>query len=361
MISIRNLSKSYECNRVWSDVNLEIKDGETVVIIGESGGGKSTLLRSINRLVVPDSGEIWIDGVNILAPGTDINAVRRKMGMVYQHFNLFSHLSVLENIILAPMKVAGMSREDAVKEAKQLLARVGMSGRENAKPNELSGGQKQRVAIARTLAMHPDIILFDEPTSALDPTMVDEVESVIRTLAEDGITGVVVTHDLNFARRVASRVVFLADQGVCEEGTPEQVFDHPVNLQTQRFLYRSRVFERELTPDTLDLYALASEMRAFLRRYETEKRQERFLPVLCDELLYPVLMHPDYPAGSAFLRLLCSETSTRHTLFIRFRGIACDPLSEPYLDELNLTLLDKFTEFIFSSCKEDGWEVCIQM
>ncbi|MCR5465476.1 MAG: amino acid ABC transporter ATP-binding protein [Lachnospiraceae bacterium] len=361
MISIRSLSKSYEGNRVWSDVNLEIKDGETVVIIGESGGGKSTLLRCINRLVVPDSGEIWIDGVNILAPGTDINAVRRKMGMVYQHFNLFSHLSVLENIILAPMKVAGVSREDAVKEAKQLLARVGMSGRENAKPNELSGGQKQRVAIARTLAMHPDIILFDEPTSALDPTMVDEVESVIRTLAEDGITGVVVTHDLNFARRVASRVVFLADQGVCEEGTPEQVFDHPVNLQTQRFLYRSRVFERELTPDTLDLYALSSEMRAFLRRFETEKRQERFLPVLCDELLYPVLKHPDYPAGSAAIRLLCSETSTRHTLFIRFRGIACDPLSEPYLDELNLTLLDKFTEFIFSSCKEDGWEVCIQM
>ncbi len=361
MISIRNLSKSYEGNRVWSDVNLEIKDGETVVIIGESGGGKSTLLRCINRLVVPDSGEIWIDGVNILAPGTDINAVRWKMGMVYQHFNLFSHLSVLENIILAPMKVAGMSREDAVKEAKQLLARVGMSGRENAKPSELSGGQKQRVAIARTLAMHPDIILFDEPTSALDPTMVDEVESVIRTLAEDGITGVVVTHDLNFARRVASRVVFLADQSVCEEGTPEEIFDHPVNPKTQRFLYRSRVFERELTPDTLDLYALASEMRAFLRRFETEKRQERFLPVLCDELLYPVLMHPDYPAGSAAIRLLCSETSTRHTLFIRFRGIACDPLSEPYLDKLNLTLLDKFTEFIFSSCKEDGWEVCIQM
>ena len=157
------------------------------------------------------------------------------------------------------------------------------------------------------------------------------------------------------------RVVFLADQGVCEEGTPEEIFDHPANPKTQRFLYRSRVFERELTPDTLDLYALSSEMRAFLRRYETEKRQERFLPVLCDELLYPVLMHPDYPAGSAFLRLLCSETSSRHTLFIRFRGIACDPLSEPYLDELNLTLLDKFTEFIFSSCKEDGWEVCIQM
>ena len=361
MIRIRNLSKQFDGKLIWKDINLDIERGETVVIIGGSGGGKSTLLRCINRLAEPDSGEILIDGVNILAPGTDINAVRRKMGMVYQHFNLFSHLTVLENIILAPMKVAGMRREDAVKEARQLLARVGMSGRDDSMPSELSGGQKQRVAIARTLAMHPEIILFDEPTSALDPTMVEEVLSVILSLSEDGITSVIVTHDLNFARKVASRVVFLADQGICEEGTPEQVFDRPANIQTQRFLFRSRVYEKELTPDTLDLYALASELRAFLRRFEYEKKQEKFLPVLCDELLYPILKHPDLPAESAVLRLLGSETSTRHTLFIRFRGIACDPLSEPYLDELNLTLLDKFTEFIFSSCKEDGWEVCIQM
>ncbi|MBQ3979600.1 MAG: amino acid ABC transporter ATP-binding protein, partial [Lachnospiraceae bacterium] len=268
MISIRNLTKRFGENTVWENINLDIHKGETVVIIGGSGGGKSTLLRCINRLVEPDSGEIVIDGVNILSPGTDINAVRRKMGMVYQHFNLFSHLSVLENIILAPMKVAGRSREDAVAEVKQLLARVGMAGRENANPADLSGGQKQRVAIARTLAMHPEIILFDEPTSALDPTMVDEVESVIRSLSEDGITGVIVTHDLQFARRIASRVVFLADKGICEEGTPEQLFDHPTKLQTQRFLYRSRMYEQELSPEALDLYALASDLRAFLRRYE---------------------------------------------------------------------------------------------
>lgn len=361
MISIRNLTKSFDGTPVWENVNLTIEKGETVVIIGGSGGGKSTLLRCINRLVVPDSGEILIDGQNILAPGTDINAVRRKMGMVYQHFNLFSHLSVLENIILAPMKVAGMRREDAVAEAKQLLARVGMSGREDANPKDLSGGQKQRVAIARTLAMHPEIILFDEPTSALDPTMVDEVEAVIRSLAEDGITGILVTHDLRFARRIASRVVFLADRGICEEGTPEQIFDHPSKVQTQRFLYRSRMYERELTPDALDLYALASELRAFLHRYEFEKKQERLLPVLCDELLYPVLKHSEVPAESACLRLLCSETSSRHTLMIGFRGIASDPLSEPYLDELNLTLLNNFAEFVFSRNKEDGWEICIQM
>jgi ABC-type polar amino acid transport system ATPase subunit len=361
MISIRNLTKRFDKNTVWENVNLEIQKGETVVIIGGSGGGKSTLLRCINRLVEPDSGEVVIDGVNILSPGTDINAVRRKMGMVYQHFNLFSHLSVLENIILAPMKVAGVSREDAVAEAKQLLARVGMAGRENADPADLSGGQKQRVAIARTLAMHPEIILFDEPTSALDPTMVDEVESVIRSLSEDGITGVIVTHDLQFARRIASRVVFLADKGICEEGTPEQLFDHPAKLQTQRFLYRSRMFEQELSPETLDLYALASELRAFLRRYEYEKKQEKLLPVLCDELLYPVLKHPDVPAASASLRLLCSEASSRHTLMIGFRGIDSDPLEEPYLDELNLALLNNYAEFVLSRRKDDGWEVCIQM
>ena len=361
MISIRNLTKRFDGNTVWENINLDIQKGETVVIIGGSGGGKSTLLRCINRLVEPDSGEILIDGVNILSPGTDINAVRRKMGMVYQHFNLFSHLSVLENIILAPMKVAGKSREDAVAEARQLLARVGMAGRENANPADLSGGQKQRVAIARTLAMHPEIILFDEPTSALDPTMVDEVESVIRSLSEDGITGVIVTHDLQFARRIASRVVFLADKGICEEGTPEQLFDHPSKLQTQRFLYRSRMFEQELSPETLDLYALASELRAFLRRYEYASKQEKLLPVLCDELLYPVLKHPEVPAAGASLRLLCSETSNRHTMMIGFRGIDSDPLEAPYLDELNLALLNNYAEFVLSRKKEDGWEVCIQM
>ena len=361
MLSIRNLNKSFDGNVILNNLSLEIADGETVVIIGGSGEGKSTFLRCINRLIEPDSGEILLDGENLLAPGTDINRIRRKMGMVYQHFNLFSHLNVLENIILAPMKVAGVSRADAVAEARQLLAKVGMSGRESAMPADLSGGQKQRVAIARTLAMHPEIILFDEPTSALDPTMVDEVESVIRSLAEDGITSVIVTHDLRFARRVASRVIFLADKCICEDGTPKQVFDHPANVQTQRFLYRSRMYETELTPATLDLYALQSELRAFLRRYEFEKKQERLLPVLCDELLYPVLMHTEKPATSACLRLLCSETSTRHTIFISFRGVSDDPLGEPYLDELNLKLLNNYADFLLSRRKDDGWEVCIQL
>ena len=242
MISVRNITKDFGTGPVLENVSIDIKKGESVVIIGGSGCGKSTLLRCMNRLIMPEKGEIYIDGVNILDKSTDIDSVRRKMGMVYQHFNLFSHLNVLENIILSPMKVDGKSREEAEAEAKELLKKVGMGGRENTKISALSGGQKQRVAIARTLAMHPEVILFDEPTSALDPTMVDEVESVIRDLVEGGMTRVIVTHEMRFARKIASRVVFLAEKGIYEQGTPEEVFDHPNGVLTQRFLYRSRMF-----------------------------------------------------------------------------------------------------------------------
>ena len=361
MISIRNLTKRFDDFTVFEHVDLEVDKGDSVVIIGGSGCGKSTLLRCINRLIVPEEGEILIDGENILAKNADVDAIRRKMGMVYQQFNLFSHLNVLENVILAPVKVGGMNRTDAVALANQLLERVGMAGRESAMPSELSGGQKQRVAIARTLAMKPEVILFDEPTSALDPTMVDEVESVIRGLVDEGMTSMIVTHEMRFAKKVASKVIFLAEQGIYEQGTPEQIFDSPSKLLTQRFLYRSRMFEKELTPDSLDLYALTSELKAFLNRYEHETRQEKLLPLLSDELLYPVLRNAKAPAQSANVRLLCSETSARHTMFISFRGLAGDPLEEPYLDELNKVLLGSFSEFLFRRKTDDGWEVCIQM
>ena len=257
MIQIKNLTKDYGNGPILENIDLEVKKGESVVIIGGSGCGKSTLLRCINHLVVPEKGEIWIDGENILAKGADIDAIRRKMGMVYQHFNLFSNLNILENIILAPMKVAGMNRTDAIAEAKRLLARVGMAGRETAMPGDLSGGQKQRVAIARTLAMHPQVILFDEPTSALDPTMVDEVESVVRSLVDEGMTSVLVTHEMRFAKKVATTVVFLAEKGIYEQGPPSQVFDHPQKLLTQRFLYRSRMLEK-IPAKSMRLYFLDS-------------------------------------------------------------------------------------------------------
>ncbi len=361
MISIQNITKDFGDGPVLENVSLEIKKGESVVIIGGSGCGKSTLLRCMNRLITPDKGDIYIDGENILDKKSNIDAIRRKMGMVYQQFNLFSHLSVIENVILAPMKVLGISRSEAEKEARMLLKKVGMAGRENAMPSALSGGQKQRVAIARTLAMHPEVIFFDEPTSALDPTMVDEVEAVIRDLVDEGMTSVIVTHEMRFAKNIASRVIFLAEGGIYEEGTPKQVFDNPKKVLTQRFLYRSRMYEKEIFADSLDLYSLSSELKDFLKRYEMNSRIDRSISVICDELLYPVFSAKDNPDLRAEVKLLCSESGGHHTIIVSFWGIKSDPLSEPYLDELNNRLLDRFSEFVFSNKKDDGWDVCVQI
>lgn len=361
MISVQNITKDFGTGPVLENVSIDIEKGESVVIIGGSGCGKSTLLRCMNRLIKPEKGEIYVDGVNILGKDTDIDHVRRKMGMVYQHFNLFSHLSVLENIILAPMKVDGKSREDAEAEAKELLKKVGMGGRENTRISALSGGQKQRVAIARTLAMHPEVILFDEPTSALDPTMVDEVETVIRDLVEGGMTSVIVTHEMRFAKKIASRVVFLAEKGIYEEGTPEEIFDSPKKILTQRFLYRSRMFEAVLEADSLDYFSLSSSLQDFLRHFETTEKQKRLIPALCDELMHPLFNAADSPAERMNLRLLCSETSSNHTLHINIEGIGSDPLAEPYLDELNLKLLENYSEYIFSTRGKGDWEIIIQM
>ena len=361
MISVRNISKDFGNGPVLQDVSLEIEKGESVVIIGLSGCGKSTFLRCINRLIEPDQGEIFIDGENILDKNTDINRIRRKMGMVYQHFNLFSHLSVLENLILAPMKVLGMSREDAVQEAKALLEKVGMAGRENAMPSELSGGQKQRVAIARALAMHPEVILFDEPTSALDPTMVDEVESVIRSLVDEGLTSIIVTHEMQFAKKVATKVLFFAERGIYEQGTPEEVFEHPKKVLMQRFLFRKRMFEETLQAESLDLYALLSRMRQFLQRYETSQEQNKLLSVVADELIYPLFNAAERPARCMQVRLICSETGSNHMLRISVQDIAGDPLMPPYLDSLNISLLEKYAVFVYSRENEKGWEICIQM
>ena len=361
MISVRNITKDFGTGPVLENVSLEIEKGESVVIIGGSGCGKSTLLRCMNRLITPEKGEIYIDGVNILDKNTDIDAVRRKMGMVYQHFNLFSHLNVLENIILAPMKVDGKSREEAEAEAKELLIKVGMGGRENTKVSSLSGGQKQRVAIARTLAMHPDVILFDEPTSALDPTMVDEVESVIRDLVMDGMTSVIVTHEMRFARKIASRVLFLAEKGIYEEGTPEEIFDNPKKILTQRFLYRSRMFEESVEADKMDLYSLASDLLNFLRKFESTHNQKHLIYTICDELMYPLFSAEDSPATRIDLRLVCSETSSNHTLHLSVKGVKSDPLQPPYLDELNVAILNNVAEFVFSQEGPDDWDILIQM
>lgn len=234
MIKIENLHKDFGDLKVLRGVNLTIAEGEVVVILGASGGGKSTLLRCINRLEEPTSGTITIDGTVVTE--ANIDEVRREVNMVFQHFNLFPHMTVLENLTLAPIKVRGISKKEAEETAKKFLQRVGLSEKANQYPDQLSGGQKQRVAIARGLCMNPKVILFDEPTSALDPEMVQEVLDIIKELAGEGMTLVLVTHEMGFAREAADRVIFMADGNILEQGTPEEVFDHPKEEKTKQFL-----------------------------------------------------------------------------------------------------------------------------
>ena len=236
MIDVKHLSKSFGDHLVLDDISEHIAPGEKVVVIGPSGSGKSTFLRCLNLLEIPTGGTIRLDGTDITDPKNDINLYRQKMGMVFQHFNLFPHMTILKNMTLAPMKLLHRSQAEAEKKAMDLLTRVGLADRAGSYPSQLSGGQKQRVAIVRALMMEPEVMLFDEPTSALDPEMVGEVLEVMRDLAKDGMTMVVVTHEMGFAKEVANHVMFMADGKLLEEGSPEEIFSHPKNPRLQDFL-----------------------------------------------------------------------------------------------------------------------------
>lgn len=236
MISVKNLCKSFGDHQVLKDINEHIAPGEKIVIIGPSGSGKSTFLRCMNLLERPTSGQIIFDGIDITDPKTDINKVRQHMGMVFQHFNLFPHKTIMENITLAPVRLKLMKSEEAKEEALRLLKLVNLEEKADAYPGQLSGGQKQRIAIVRSLAMKPKMMLFDEPTSALDPEMVGEVLEVMKNLADQGMTMAVVTHEMGFAKEVGTRVMFMDEGRILEQGTPKDIFDHPKEARTQEFL-----------------------------------------------------------------------------------------------------------------------------
>ena len=236
MISVKNLCKSFGDHQVLKDINEHIAPGEKIVIIGPSGSGKSTFLRCMNLLERPTSGQIIFDGIDITDPKTDINKVSQHMGMVFQHFNLFPHKTIMENITLAPVRLKLMKSEEAKEEALRLLKLVNLEEKADAYPGQLSGGQKQRIAIVRSLAMKPKMMLFDEPTSALDPEMVGEVLEVMKNLADQGMTMAVVTHEMGFAKEVGTRVMFMDEGRILEQGTPEDIFDHPKEARTQEFL-----------------------------------------------------------------------------------------------------------------------------
>ena len=237
MITTKNLCKSFDENtHVLKGISETINKGEKVVVIGPSGSGKSTFLRCLNLLETPTQGEIWFEGENITDPKCDIQKIRQKMGMVFQQFNLFPHMTVLQNITFAPVKLGLMNQQDAEKKARELLSRIGLADKENAYPAQLSGGQKQRIAIVRSLAMNPDVMLFDEPTSALEPEMVGEVLQLMKELADDGMTMVVVTHEMGFAKEVATRVMFIDEGVVKEQAPPEEFFSHPKDPRLKEFL-----------------------------------------------------------------------------------------------------------------------------
>lgn len=271
MITVKHLSKVYENGgnplTVLRDVNCEIKRGEVISIIGPSGTGKSTFLRCLNRLETPTSGEIIIDGVNILDKKADLLSVRRKMGMVFQNFNLFNRLSILDNVTVGPRKLQGMAKAEAERQARELLNLVGLGEKADAMPSDLSGGQKQRVAIARCLSMKPEIILFDEPTSALDPTMVGEVLSVIRQLAQQGMTMVIVTHEMQFARDVSTRIFFMNKGIIYEDGTPDVIFEKPTRPATTAFINKIRGINIQIASRNCDFPAIETLVDQFCLKY----------------------------------------------------------------------------------------------
>ncbi len=236
MIEVKGLKKEFDGLKVLNGIDYKIEQGEKIVVIGPSGSGKSTFLRCLNLLEEPTEGEVWFDGVDITDPKNDINKMRQKMGMVFQHFNLFPHMTVLGNITFAPVRLGLQTKEEANANAMRLLKRIGLEEKANEYPNRLSGGQKQRIAIVRALAMNPEVLLFDEPTSALDPEMVGEVLDLIRELANEGMTMVIVTHEMGFAREVGTRVLFIDEGVIKEENTPQEFFAHPKNPRLQEFL-----------------------------------------------------------------------------------------------------------------------------
>ena len=274
---------------------MEIHDGDVISVIGPSGTGKSTLLRCINQLEKPTSGKIWVDDLEITGPKCDINKVRQKMGMVFQSFNLFGHKTVIENIMMAPMDLLGVSKQEAYDTGMRLLRTVGLAEKALNYPDELSGGQKQRIAIARTLAMDPDVILLDEPTSALDPTMVGEVQAVIRDLAKTGKTMMIVTHEMNFARAISNRVFYMDEGGVYEDGTPEQIFDHPQRENTRRFVRRLKVLELNIASRDYDFLGIAGEIEIWCGKNQIAPKLANRVQLAFEEtmgLLVPILEAP---------------------------------------------------------------------
>lgn len=353
MIHISHLQKKYDDLVVLRDVNAHIKKGEVISIIGPSGTGKSTFLRCLNLLEQPTAGSIEVFGKNILDPKTDICQIREKMGMVFQSFNLFNHLTILENVCIGPIKLLHKSRKESEKRAMELLEMVGLAEKANYMPSQLSGGQKQRVAIARCLSMNPEIILFDEPTSALDPTMVSEVLAVIKKLAQEGMTMLIVTHEMKFARDVSTRIFYMDKGIIFEEGTPEQIFDHPEKEQTKVFINRIRDLHYYIQSPQYDLYALQGALTNFCKKYFLPHYVEFNIQLLAEEILKLVPLDK----GEIDLAMRYSEKQSEVSMELLFPVGVQTVLHSPEFesDEISGMIVKGLCETL-EEVKEDGYE-----
>ena len=353
LIEVKGLKKSFGSLAVLKGVDLSVEQGERIAIIGGSGCGKSVFLRSLCLLEKPDAGQILIDGKEITAKGAKVDEIRRSMGMVFQKFHLFSEMDVMDNLCLAPVRLKGMSREEAEKKAMDLLAQVGLAARAHAWPTLLSGGQQQRIAICRCLMMEPKVLLFDEPTSALDPTMVGEVLAVIRMLAKRDLSMLIVTHEMNFAREVASRVLFFADGGIYEQGTPEEIFDHPKKPKTVSFIQKIKYFSYEIRERNFDLMALQGGIQTFGEKYGINLKRTYRLQICCEELVYEMLNHC-YPNGETpelQLDISYSEADRTTVIDLSCGGAPYNPFAQDD-DGLGVTILKQMAKRI--DARRDG-------
>ena len=342
LIEVKGLKKSFGSLDVLKGIDLNVEDGERIAIIGGSGCGKSVFLRSLCLLEKPDAGQIIIDGREITAAkGAQVDEIRRGMGMVFQKFHLFSEMDVMDNLCLAPIRLKGMSRQDAEKKAMELLEQVGLAARAHAWPTVLSGGQQQRIAICRCLMMEPKVLLFDEPTSALDPTMVGEVLAVIRMLAKRDLGMLIVTHEMNFAREVSDRVLFFADGGIYEQGTPSEIFDNPRREKTIAFINKIKYFAYEITERQFDLMQLLGGIQSFGEKYGLEQKRIFRLQLCCEELIYELLEHCYPNREDVDLKLLVSHAEIDGTtqIDIDCGGAAYNPFEQAEEDGLGVTIL----------------------
>ena len=344
MIRIEHLRKEYPTAVPLKDVNVEIYKGDVISVIGPSGTGKSTLIRCINMLDQPTSGKIFVDGEEITAKGCDVARIRRKMGMVFQHFNLFPHMTVIENIMSAPMDLLGKSKQEAYDKGIELLRKVGLADKALNYPDVMSGGQKQRVASARTLAMEPEIILFDEPTSALDPTMIGEVQAVIRDLAKQGTTMIIVTHEMKFAREICNRVFYMDQGGVYEDGPPEQIFDNPQKERTRQFIRHLKVLEYSITSKDFDFIGFNTQIEEFGRKHRVSQRTIYNIQSYIEEMCVQIILPQMKDLFELLVTIEYSEDKDDADVVIRYGGAAFDPTQTD--NDLSLLLAKKSTESI---------------